>query len=181
MKNVFLTTIIAAVLIMGQGCKKDSDSVLETPPTGSGTFSTGNIKTSPVYFSFDTKDTVKGSQTWDIKCTTMFAPDDSTKSFAFPGIALNRTLGVKGKIVDGTPFESVNAATVTGLATDPSDTTYVIGTLALNYNSTTHKLTPYANRVFVVKTASGKLVKFRLLSYYNAAGASGYMTFEYQY
>ncbi len=181
MKHVFLSAVLAVLLVMGQGCKKDSDTVVDTPATGTATFSTANIKTSPVYFSFDAKDTVKSTQAWDVKFTTMFAPDDSTKSFAFPGVALNRALNVQGKIVDGTAFEAVNAAAVSGLATDKNDSTYVIGTLALSYDPASHKLSPYANRVFVIKTASGKTVKFRILSYYNTAGASGYVTFEYQY
>jgi len=181
MKRLFLMAAAAVLLVIGQGCKKDSDSAVDAPLTGSGTFSTANIKTSAVYFSFDAKDSVKSTQTWDVKFATMFAPDDSTKSFAFPGVALNRALNVQGKIVDGTTFDAVNAAAVTGLATDKNDSTYVIGTLALSYDPASHKLSPYANRVFVVKTASGKTVKFRILSYYNTAGASGYVTFEYQY
>jgi hypothetical protein len=35
------------------------------------------------------------------------------------------------------------------------------------------------NRTFVVRSASGKHVKFRMLSYYNDQGASGYMKFEH--
>lgn len=181
MRTITLSVILAAALILGQGCKKDGDTIVDPPAAGAITFSTGSIMQTAAYFSFDTKDTVKATQAWDIKLTTLFAPNDLTRSYPFPGIALNRTRNVTGKIVDGTAFETLDPSTVTGLAPDASDSTYVIGTLALSYNPTTHIVSPYDKRVFVVKTPTGKLVKFRMVSCYSTTGALGYMTFEYQY
>jgi hypothetical protein len=58
---------------------------------------------------------------------------------------------------------------------------YSIGTAVLKYaGPPTHKLNPYTDRTFVVKTQDGKFAKFEMLSYYNEAGASGYMKFKYE-
>ena len=73
----------------------------------------------------------------------------------------------------------LNEVVVTGLKTDTNDTTLVIGTHCLNYDDATHRLNPYPNRSFVVRTAGNRLVKFRVVSYYNPAGVSGYITFDY--
>jgi hypothetical protein len=96
----------------------------------------------------------------------------------YPFIGLNTGRGVTGKIVDGTDFSSLNGSTVSGLAAD-SDTTGVIGVNCLNYDGSTHRLNPYTNRGFVVQTGTGKRVKFAMVSYYNEAGTSGFMTIDY--
>jgi hypothetical protein len=116
-------------------------------------------------------------KSWDVKCTIIMVPTP-IGPMSFPGIALNRDANVTGKVVDGTAFDGVDPATVTGLQTDV-DTSFVIGTNCLSYDENTHRLSPYTNRTFVVSTTAGKRAKFRLLSYYNDAGASGFMKFEY--
>ena len=174
------TTVLLALLVLG-GCNKKDDNPTSPTTTANDVFASGNVKNTPVYFSFDTKDSVAVSGAWDIELAVVpILADPSTNFYvSFPVIILNRTRNVQAKIVDSLAFDSVDAATVTGLQTDPTDTTYVIGEECLNYNDVNHTLNPYDNRTFVVKTGSGKLVKMRMLSYYNDAGASGYMKFEY--
>jgi hypothetical protein len=174
------TTFLLALLVLG-GCDKKNDNPASPTTTANDVFASGNVKNTPVYFSFDTQDSVAATGAWDLELAVVPILADSTSNFyvSFPVIILNRTRNVEAKIVDSLAFDSVDPSTVTGLQTDPTDTTYVIGEQCLNYDDVNHKLNPYDNRTFVVKTGSGKLVKMRLLSYYNDQGASGYMKFEY--
>lgn len=178
-----LTVVIALAvgLLAAAGCEKKEDAPVTPSPTGgSGIFTSSNVKTAPVYFSFDAKDSVPVSGAWDLKLTTMYAPDDTAKAFKYPGIALNRQRNVQAKIVDGQTYESVDQSAATALQTDPNDTTVIIGIRCLYYTGPpSHRLNPYDNRTFVVQTGSGKRAKLRMLSYYNDQGVSGYMKFEY--
>jgi len=179
-----MIVLSALIFVAFTGCEKeDSNPIASTPkPAGLKTFSSNNVKLSPVYFSFDLKDSTTQTGAWDLKLTTMTAPEDTLGTFKFPGIQLNKTRNVKAKIVDNANLDSLNALTVTELVGD-TDTSYAIGTLCLYYTGTTgtppHSLKPYDKRIFVVETGSGKRVKFQMKSYYNTAGASGYMTFDY--
>ncbi|MHB1049849.1 MAG: HmuY family protein [Bacteroidota bacterium] len=253
-------TVIATLLILlFTGCEKDDETPITPPATGSSTFTSGNVKSGAVYFSFSAKDSVASSGSWDLKLTTLFAPDDSLRQFPFPGIALNPALGVlgtyvdqkfdlvnpsavanltadildtlavdsirsikaipvyysfdkrdttsadghwdikwtvndfmepivmlntqkgvTGKVLDNTDFSLLSAASVLNLESDVNDTTLVIGNKCFLYaGPPTHRLNPIANRVFVVRTINGARVKFRTLSYYSAAGTSGYPKFEF--
>jgi hypothetical protein len=255
MKNLLISFALIGILMAG--CEKDDTSVTPTPAS-SNVFTTSNIKTKPVYFSFASKDSVAATAAWDLKLTTVFAPDDSLRQFPSPGIVLNSALnvtgtyvdvkyesvdpaavsgltkdaldslvidstrsvksmpvyysfdkrdttaadgnwdvkltvnaameplivlnkakGVTGKTLDATPFSTYNAAQ-TALESDVNDTTLVIGNKCFLYaGPPTHRLNPIANRTFVVRTINGARVKFQTLSYYNAAGSSGYMKFQY--
>jgi hypothetical protein len=257
MKKIFALMILSGVLITG--CEKDDTTVTPTTPT-SNVFTSGNVKTKAVYFSFAAKDSVASTAAWDMKLTTLYAPDDSLRQFPFPGIALNPSGVVAGTIVDGTPCASVdpstvtglkkdivdtvkidstrsikgtplyysfarretttvtgdwdvkltinasaeplivlnkikgvlgkvldntdyatlNAATVTGLEADVNDTTLVIGNKCFLYaGPPTHKLNPVTNRTFIIRSSNGARIKAKMLNYYNAAGTSGYFKFEY--
>lgn len=256
MKTLILFLSLFGLLFVG--CEKD-DTVSVTPPI-SNTFTSGNIKTKPVYFSFAIKDSVLSTANWDLKLTTLYAPDDSLRQFPFPGIALNPMLnisaaivdgvtfssvdqssitglkkdaidttkidstrniktmplyysfarretttvdgdwdvkltinafaeplivlnkskGVTGKVLDNTDYSTLSSALVTGLETDVNDTTLIIGNKCFLYaGPPTHKLNPIANRTFVIRSINGARIKVKMLSYYNAAGASGYFKFEY--
>lgn len=136
--------------------------------------STEGIKVTPVYYSFDLRETTSSDGKWDIKMTINESQE--------PLIILNSAKGVTGKVIDGQSFASVQAATITGLNADVNDTTLVIGNKCFQYNPDTHGLTPYPNRTFVVKTQNGAQVKFRLLDYYRLVGTtrtSGFMKFEF--
>lgn len=254
MKKIILATIFSILILAG--CEKKED-ILTPTVTEDPIFTTSNIKTKPVYFSFAAKDTVASTSVWDMKLTTVFAPDDSARQFPFPGIVLNsasnvlgtfidkkyenvdaatvsglikditdtlwtdstrnikttpvyysfdkrdttsadgnwdvkmtinasqepliilnKAKGVTGKVVDNTTFSTYSPMTV-ALESDVNDTTLVIGNKCLLYaGPPTHKLNPIPGRTFVVRTINGARVKFQMLNYYNAAGASGYMKFE---
>lgn len=256
MKYLLVTLALAGLLFTG--CEKDDAAVTPTPTT-SNVFTSSNIKTKPVYFSFAAKDSVASTGSWDLKLTTVYAPDDSLRQFPSPGIVLNSALnvtgtyvdvkyenvdpstvtgltkdaldtlvtdstrsiktspvyysfdkrdttaadgnwdvkmtinasneplivlnknkGVTGKVLDATPFATFSPASLTNLESDVNDTTLVIGNKCLLYaGPPTHKLNPIANRTFVVRTINGARVKFQMLSYYNAAGASGFMKFQF--
>lgn len=142
--------------------------------TGFFTYTTRRLHSGPFYFSFDTGDTTTSTGNWDVK---MFR--DPNNNF-FPTFALNRTKGVQAKMLDTTAsFQTLNQFFVSGLAGDPNDSTYTIGQGCFSYDTTSHLLSPYTNRVFVIKTAAGSIVKVRNLGYYNSASASGYVKFEY--
>ncbi len=257
MKNTLFFTIVIAALLTG--CEKKDENPITPAPSGTSTFTSTNIKVKPVYFSFAAKDSVASTASWDLKLTTIYAPDDSTRSFPFPGVVLNPTLssvsgtyydvkfenvdlstatgfkkdildtlttfstnniktapvyfsfekrdtvpstadwdikmtvdaqfspkiilnrqkGVTAKVFDTAGFSFATAGKTTGLASDENDTTNVIGTQCLAYNPTTHKLTPYSDRKFIVKTVNGSRVIFQMLDYYNTAGASGFMKFQF--
>jgi hypothetical protein len=180
MKNLMVFALFVALAVAG--CKKNDNPADSSQLifAATGTFSTGNVKVSPAYFSFDTKDTTAPAHTWDILLTnTLMSVDPSIPPIKYPVIQFNRSSGVSGTIVDGKEFETIDPSAVTGLKTDTNDTTLVIGTNCLNYDGATHRLSPFPNRSFVVRTASNKLVKFRVVSYYNTDGVSGFMTFDY--
>ena len=177
-----LTVFALFVALAVAGCKKNDNPADASQPTFSatGTFSTGNVKNTPAYFSFDKKDTTAPTQTWDIMLTnTLMSVDPSIPPIKYPVIQFNRSGNVSGAIVDGKDYDTIDPSTVTGLKTDTNDTTLVIGTHCLNYDDATHRLNPYPNRSFVVRTAGNRLVKFRVVSYYSPAGVSGYITFDY--
>lgn len=247
--------IIAALLLVG--CKKDEDTTGPSPVSDI-TYTSANVKTAPVYFSFAKGTAVTSAESWDMKLTTVYAPDDSLRQFAFPGIVLNsaagvtgtyidtkysavdassitgltkdavdtlvtdstrsiksqpvyysfdkrdtttatgawdvkftvnaafeplimlnKDRGVTGAVLDGTPFDTYSPAQTT-LSSDVNDTTLVIGNKCFLYaGPPTHKLNPVANRTFVVRTINGARVKFQTLNYYNAAGASGFVKLQY--
>lgn len=177
-----LTVFALFVALAVAGCKKNDNPAdsSQTTFSSTGTFSTGNVKNSPVYFSFEKKDTTARTQTWDIVLTnTLMSVDPSIPPIKYPVIQFNRSGNVSGAIVDSRDYDTIDPSAVTGLKTDTNDTTLVIGTNCLKYDDATHRLNPYPNRSFVVRTAGNKLVKFRLVSYYNSAGVSGYITFDY--
>lgn len=254
MKALFIIIFFALFI----GCEKDETTNPTPTPTGF-TFTTGNIKVSPAYFSVSARDTVAATANWDMKFTALYAPDDSLRQFAFPGVVLNPSAGVLGTFVDqqfsvvnpssvpnlkrdildtvaidstrniktspvyysfdsrdttsadgnwdikwtvnsfmepivvlnkdkgvtgitldNVDFHTVNTPSIPVLESDVNDTTLVIGNKCFLYaGPPTHRLNPVANRVFVVRTINGARVKFRTLNYYNSAGTSGYPQFEY--
>ena len=101
-----------------------------------------------------------------------------TIPYPYPGIVLNREKNVNAKVVDAA-YNTIDPLTVTGLQSD-TDNYYAIGINCFYYNGTSHKLTPYDNRTFVLKTANGKFAKMKMNSYYDPiTNASGYFTIEY--
>ncbi len=178
MKSI-LNLFILAIALVTVGCDTKDENPLTTDQTSVRFTTTDNVKTTPTYFSFDTGAATDSAGAWDIKMTYSYMNvDPSMPAIKFPFIALNASRSVTAKMVDGSGFTSVNGETVNGLSTD-SDTVAVIGTNCLNYEGTTHRLNPYPNRTFILQTGLGKRVKFAMVSYYNEASVSGFMTIDY--
>jgi hypothetical protein len=176
-KNILVLAALSFASIVG--CKKDENPVVANTETATRFTTSASVKTAPVYFSFDTGGIVDSTGAWDLKLTyTLMVVDTSIPAIKYPFIALNQSRTVQGKIVDGMDFSACNGSTTTGLALD-NGTSAVIGVNCLNYDSNTHLLNPFANRTFVVKTGSNARTKFKMVSYYNEALVSGYMTFDY--
>ena len=95
MKQIISLLVLVGFLFIG--CEKDKNNPVTTPPAGSSTFTSNNVKTSPVYFSLAKCDSFTSAESWDLKLTTLYAPNDSTNSFKFPGIVLNPASGVTAK------------------------------------------------------------------------------------
>lgn len=178
MKTLINIALVAfAVIVIGCDTKDDNPLVVENEAVRFTT--TNNVKTTPTYFSFDTGAATDSAGAWDVKLTYSYMlVDPSMPAIKYPFIALNAGRNVTAKMVDGTGFTSVNGSSATGLASD-HDTVAVIGTNCLNYDGTTHRLNPYPDRTFVVQTGLGTRVKFAMVSYYNEASVSGYMTLDY--
>jgi hypothetical protein len=179
MKNLSLLLLAASLLVV-IGCKDNNDNPVASNTETTVRFTTAtSVKIAPVYFSFDTGGIVDSTGTWDLKLTyTLMVVDTSIPAIKYPFIALNQLRTVQAKIVDGMEFPNVNGSTTSGLASD-NGSTAIIGVNCLNYDSNTHLLNPFANRTFVVKTGSNARTKFKMISYYNDALVSGYMTFDY--
>lgn len=179
MKHLSLSLALALSLVLAAGCDSKDDNPVTTTETATRFTTTENVKTAPTYFSFDTGAATDSSGAWDVKFTYSYmVVDTSMPAIKYPFIALNASRGVTGKVIDGTDFASVNGATVSGLASDAVGAP-VIGDQCLNYDGSTHRLNPYPDRTFVIQTGTGKRVKFKMVSYYNEAGTSGFMTIDY--
>ena len=148
MKKIFYLLTMFSIFVVG--CKKEENPIIP-PSETSVIFTTGNVKLSPAYFNFSSKDTNK--TTYDVIFGTVAVPlQPGAPPAVFPAIKLNRAKNVKAIIIDGALFESINADTVTNLKADPSDTTFVIGDKCFSYDGATHKLNTYTNRTFIVQT-----------------------------
>ncbi|MCU0453775.1 MAG: HmuY family protein [Bacteroidetes bacterium] len=179
MKNPMLLLTIAITLVFVVGCDTKDDNPVTATETAVRFTTTNNVKTVPTYFSFETGAVTDSAGAWDIRMSYSYmVVDTSMPAIKYPYIALNAARGVTAKIVDGSEFSLVNAATVAGLSTDAAGSS-VIGMNCLNYDGTTHRLNPYANRTFVVQYGTSKRVKFKMISYYNETGTSGFMTIDY--
>lgn len=93
------------------------------------------------------------------------------------------------KLVDQ-DFDALTVAPADGYATDDGKTradmpvdpdTYSVflGEDSWYVYGAGHSVTPKANRVYVIKTAAGKYVKFQMLGYYSDDAKSGHPKFKY--
>jgi len=179
MKHRMMPVALLALSFVLVSCKKEESNPI-APQENVVRFTTAeNVKTLPTYFSFDTGAVTDSVGAWDVKLTfTYMNVDPSMPAIKYPFIGLNRTRNVLAKMIDSTEFGALDGRTMAGLLAD-GDTTAVIGVNCLNYESGTHRLTPYANRNFVLQTGSSTRVKFKMVGYYKEAGTSGYMTIDY--
>ena len=130
------------------------------------------------YFSFQ-KGILNEIKDWDLKFA-IIKVQTPIGLMNYPGIILNSTKGVFAAFKDNVDYNNLNPSDYEGSLRYDSDTSYVIGTNCFKYDENSHKLSPYDNRVFIVKSTERKIYKIRMKSYYNSLGKSGYISFEYK-
>ena len=135
-----------------------------------------DAKSKTAFFNLETGKEVKETESWDL-------------AFKATTIKLNSTETAKSKvaaiILKGTTFEKVDKAPATGYQEDTQSTSGIpsgSGNGWYTYDMGTHQVLPIQDRVFVVKTNTGKFVKLKIESYYlngDEAEETGYYTFKY--
>jgi len=96
--------------------------------------------------------------------------------------------GVEVLAIQGADFDALTVAPATGYASDLADGTDEGNDPDLffqsqsgnwyDYNSETHVLTP-KDKTYVVHSVEGDYYKFRILGYYDMAGTSGHLSFQW--
>lgn len=179
MKSFFFSAIIALTLV---SCT-DDDTVVNIG--GNDTVSTKTVLgiipdtliSKFVYFSFDADSFIPASQAatdaWDIRLPYLYG-GGKTRSI---DIVLNsgtiNLLGkTKGKIID-TTFDLLQSAPSDDqlIVDDTSNSKRIIpiaidGTGMFTYNPTSRTINPAPQKTIVMKTKSGKYVKFQVISLY---------------
>ena len=197
MKSFFLSAIIALTLV---SCT-DDDNVVNTG--GGDTVITKTILgkvpdtliSKFLYFSFDADSFIAPANAetdaWDIRLPYLYG-GGKTRSI---DIVLNSgTINVngktKGKVVD-TTFDLLQSAPADDqlMVDDTATTNRVIpiaidGTGMFTYENTSRTINPAPQRTLVLKTKSGKYVKFQIISLYKGQQATmmselGHYSFRY--
>jgi hypothetical protein len=96
----------------------------------------------------------------------------------------NGSGGVAVAVLENTDFDTLRAAPADGYQQDrggdSAGTRFEAdGDGWYDYEPSTHKLSPKAGRVYVVHGDQGRYFKLQLVSYYDAAGTSGWMRFRW--
>ena len=144
--------------------------------TASKTIKNLDAKSKTAYFSLTAGKEVKETEAWDL-------------AFNATTIQLNNKADLKTKVavatLKGTSFEKVSKTPSTGFQEDTQATSGIpsgSGNGWYTYDMATHQVLPIADRVFVVRTNAGTVVKFQVESYYfnqDEAEETGYYTFKY--
>ncbi len=129
-----------------------------------------------VYYDLETNQPVaKTNKAWDI-------------SFSKTAIQLNSAEGkVEAQLVSGTNFDKLTKAPTTGFKKDSAGSSAIqsgSGNGWYSYNMEDHTIQPIADRVIVVKTTEGKIVKLAITSYYKDQkdfNPGGYYNFKYSF
>jgi len=196
MRILLLPTLL--LFLLASGCDSDPASVDEIPepelmlvedlpadpfvafvegrPVGTGRFTFFSLRENRIVPAADS-----ASTEWDL---------------ALQGSLLLTNGGTSGpgnggaQVYEGI-FEEVTEAPASGYAVDAEGTPAITpgsGNGWYNYDFATNLLTPIPGRVLLIRTADGKYVKLRILSYYKGAPATPdadsegrYFTFEYLY
>lgn len=127
-----------------------------------------------VYYDLETNQPVaKTNKAWDI-------------SFSKTSIQLNSAEGkVEAQVVGGTSFEKLTKAPASGFKKDDANSSAILGGSGngwYSYNMEDHTIQPIADRVIVIKTTEGKIVKLAITSYYKDQkdfNPGGYYNFKY--
>lgn len=131
-----------------------------------------------VYLSFQ-KGIFNEIRKWDLKFA-IIPVQTPIGTMKYPGVLLNSANGTMAAFVDNVNYDVVNPSDYQALLKFDSVDNYAIGTNFFRYDQNTHKLSPYDNRVFIIKSSEGELYKMKAISYYNSFGKSGFIVFEYK-
>jgi len=131
------------------------------------------------YFSFSTAGEVAVTDDWDI---------------AFKGSTIITNSGIHG---NSQAAATIETSTLSALTEAPNDDDFSIDTAISNaiplgsghgwytYSMTTHRYTPIAGKIIVVRTHDGKYAKMEIINYYKTVepnlGEGGNITFNYVY
>ncbi|RZK77630.1 MAG: hypothetical protein EOO92_12555 [Pedobacter sp.] len=144
--------------------------------TGVKTIQNLDAKSKTTYFSLESGKEVKETEAWDL-------------AFKATTVKLNNSGTAKNKVavatLKATTFDKVVKAPESGYQEDTQSTSGIpsgSGNGWYTYDMGTHQVLPIEDRVFVVKTSSGKFVKLKFESYYlngDEAEETGYYSFKY--
>ncbi|TDQ09522.1 HmuY family protein [Pedobacter metabolipauper] len=133
-----------------------------------------DAKTKTSFFNLETGKAVKETEVWDL---------------AFKGttIKLNSSSKVKvtAQVLKDSSFDKVLKAPATGFKEDTQSTSAIptgSGNGWYTYDMSTHEIQPIKDRVIIVKTSGGKVIKLDIQSYYldqDEFGETGFYTFRY--
>lgn len=174
MKSFRLGWMILFSLVLATGCELDGPAAEPKPEPPAGLIQIDATSDDTwVFFDLDTARTTDEDSGWDL-------------AFRRQWIASNGGADVAVALLDGVRFEDVTKAPEDGYVRDGEDRSEPnLPNFAFHregewfaYDMATHQLTPRKNRVYVVLSTEGKAYAIRMVDYYDAAGTSGYPTFE---
>ncbi|MBN2413931.1 HmuY family protein [candidate division KSB1 bacterium] len=147
-------------------------------PTDIKTVEITATDSTPGYIALSSASTIEPAN-WDIAFVTisLYIPEMNA-SINNPALRINSVEGVEIATLEGKIFDDVTGVP-SGLtwAKDEGDN-LAVGDAVLNYNGTTHILTP-PDVIYIVKTVSGKHYKLKVTSYYDpVTGESGYFNYR---
>jgi len=148
------------------------------PSTGvSTTVVDATSMTGWTYADFETGGEVETTAPWDLRFQRFHISTNGGES---------GTGGVQVAVLAGKTFAQVTSAPASGYISDAPDANgdgqpefaFEQGDGWYEYDGTTHQLKPRPN-VYVVKTAGGATVKLAIVSYYDGAGTSGWLSLQW--
>lgn len=169
MYKISVILLVASALLF-MSCKES------TTPTNNNTTNPTSVKVTN--FSADTSG--QTFKLFSFKNNAVVPVSDSATTnwdIGFKSTTIIVNSGVRGpgqaaiQLLLGTDFTTLKAAPDAGYKTEDSYTTYAIvasntASKWYNYNPDTHIISPVPGSVIVMKTADGKYVKMRIISYY---------------
>lgn len=160
MKYFRTLLLLGLTLALFSACSDDDDSGNNPQPTQNPSYTSGNVKSGAIYYSFDQE---KESIQWDVKFGSYTMPGSPV---AIPMFLLNDAkLGnsyVRIYNSEATALDAVTTVDAGKLGTDVQR--LVQGANWFDYNPLTHQVSS-KGQVYVVEASNGHMVKFRIDSF----------------
>ena len=156
---LFLSGIISLV-VLSTGCEKQSNNIVDPPPTANPTFTSGNVKEASVYYSFDAG---KEAPQWDVKFgeyTMPPAPQPVPMPVTNPALLGDMYVAVYNS--RRTTLDDVMKFPADSLSRDSDGNT--LSASWYDYNPVMHTLSS-KGFVYVIKGSDGRTYKFRINDY----------------